>query len=361
MKLRRMLGQGNNASVWKAYFPAKHAFKIVKRIPFDRSRVFCSFKWKEAGHKLPKKRILLTSSRFIGKLFADREDVKLLKNECASTIVAATKENEDKSDGSNIILLGNEFLTEVGVGSCLSIYVNSCLPISTFCTLQAAWSTPQHGNIAMSHAGECFGDVINELNLSQVQSIVIQVLVALSWAQKKCHFKHHDLHSGNVFVKSKQIDDKWSSPHGLSLKIPDKTMQAVIADFGLSAATDPQTKIRHERIDYSLLNTQAVVWGDWNGTLKENEGYDMIVFLSCILRDAENRSSKMWLRKTLQAARSLMKGLRISRNDRPLVKVPLTPDDLLRHSHFDEFRCPNLDTLEVSDPIKKPCHEAVKQ
>lgn len=326
IQYKKCIGQGSNASVWRAYFPKIHETKIIKRINFDRSRIYCDYDWGIAN-KTPTLNIRVGDFSCIRELWSER---------IGTTIETAILHL--KRDGAEKFLLGNEFATEVAVGACLKLYVNNCLPCNTFCNLEEAWSEKYYGIIAMSHAGKSIVDVLDDLDLIQIQSIVLQVLIALSWAQEKTHFKHHDLHTGNVFVRNKDVCESWTTPSGLKINLPSTDKQAVIADFGLSAATDPESLIRHSRIDYNLMSTDRKGWGAWNDILENNRGYDIIVFLSCMAEDTLMFTSKKWIQETLKIARSLVPKFKISSINRPQSDVNFLPDDLLMHEHFKEFR-----------------------
>jgi hypothetical protein len=323
---RKCIGQGSNASVWRAYFPKIRSTKIVKRINFERSRVFCEYNW-DLAQLSPQKHLKVANMDLILGIFSEKTGSSL--DTAYLTL---------KRDGAERFLYGNEFANEVAIGACLKLYVNTCLPCHSFCHLDEAWSTKDYGMIAMSHAGKCITEVIDDLHLSQIQSVVLQVLVSLSWAQEKVKFKHHDLHTGNVFVRNAEVSESWTTPKGIQVKLPSTAKQAVIADFGLSAATDPETLIRHSRIDFDLMSTDRKGWGEWNDILENNCGYDIIVFLSCMAEDTQYSESKKWLQQTLKAARSLVPKFTISKINRPLSRINFSPEDFLLHEHFNEFR-----------------------
>ena len=337
MRLKRVLGEGSNAAVWSAYFPKLMSSKVVKRIKFSRCKVYCKYDWKKAGLKKIPNKLSIVQMPFVVGVFNNKKDIYVDSTHCAVAIDAAITNEQKIKDGAAKILFGTEFPNEVAVGACLALHLNHLLPYQSFCTSDGSWSSKHYGNISMQHAGIGLGEHIDSFDLGQIQSIVLQILINLSWAQKTVHFKHHDLHTGNIFVKTKNIEKNWHTPCGLTFELPSTSKLAVIADFGLSAATDPTTQIRHARIDYDLMTTSGNGWGKWDNVLENNYGYDVLVFLSCMAEDSTDRICKKWLKEALKAARSLCTGLRISCRNRPLKNVPMTPRELLSHPFFEKF------------------------
>jgi hypothetical protein len=181
----------------------------------------------------------------------------------------------------------------------------------------------------MPYAGDVIADLI--LPLNSMISIVIQVLVALCWAQKICHFKHHDLHSENVFVKFCKVQEEWPLPDGSSIRVPDTGVQAVIADYGQSAIT--RENKRFSRADTEDLKVDNGKWGAWNSILQGNEGYDMAVFLHNLQADCEEPANRIFL-DSLEAAAKSLKFYRMSSYGRPYGKVGVTMLNLLHHPIF---------------------------
>jgi hypothetical protein len=144
------------------------------------------------------------------------------------------------------------------------------------------------------------------------------------------------MHNGNVFILSKPVPVTWKTPSGLSIELPSTTKKATIADFGLSAATDPRTSLRHARVDYELMNVEEKSWGKWSHELEGNEGYDFTVLFFCLLRDSCNLLHKKWLKGVEKKIRALQPKLKVSSRSRPLQDVGLHPEKILQEC-FTEF------------------------
>lgn len=327
MILKKRIAHGETAAVWSAFFPKKRMAKFVKRIHLKESAVFARVLWRQAGLQFPRYRLNNISSAFVKGIAPYKTDLISDATHCVTSIQSVAFPYD--SEGARVIRKGNEYITEVSVGNCLHKYVNPHLPCATFCRNSANWKSSNglYGNIAMEDAGVSLNECIDKLSLEELQSVVCQVLVALSWAQKLVQFKHHDLHTGNVFVIRKNVQSEWKTPNGVILRLPATSVRAIIADFGLSAATDPTTLTRHCRIDYSFLAVGSKAWGIWEHELMGNEGYDAVVFLR---GEQDTSVHSQWLRSVMQLCRNLFPKLRVSKNDRPLVRVPFTPEDLLR-------------------------------
>lgn len=330
MVLLNRVGRGNNASVWRARFPKRRKVGIVKRISLRRTAVYARFAWRAAGLASPLHRVSGEDEAFVRGIAGSCYDLEASEETCVvplDCVYAPTK-----ADGAQKLLRGNEYCTEVAVGVCLTRRVNAALPAPTFCRIQAAWRSAAFGNILMEHAGKSLESCLDSLTLAQLQSVVLQVLVALAWAQKRAHFKHHDLHPGNVFIKRSEVPAAWHTPSGTCVHLPDTSLRAVIADFGLSAATDSRSAIRHCRADYALMSTEGRAWGAWTERLEGDEGYDIMVLISALREDATVPAQSAWVRSLEKAARELAPALRMSNRGRPLTRVGFAPEQLLRHA-----------------------------
>ena len=328
VKLLKKIGEGANASVYRGFLIQRKTIKVIKRIHLVNSGVYAKIAWKKAGWINPRKSVKFAPYDFIIQLEGRKQDLTSDKDHCITRILSTAK--PIFNDGAIVLLQCTEFVTEVAVGYCLNDHVNIYLPSPTFCHFTTAWCSTKYGNIAMENAGISLLDGMNDLSLEELQSIVYQVLVALSWAQNKVHFKHHDLHTGNIFYKRKNVFKEWTTPNHHTIELPSTCVQACIADYGMSAATDPSTKIRHGRIDYDLMSTRQKGWGTFNSELKTNEGYDAIVMFSHLEDDSDLRSHNDWLKKCLKSIRSLHPSkLVISSKGRPLSSVIMTPEDIL--------------------------------
>lgn len=335
MKLIRKIGSGNNSSAWSAQFSKGYKRKIVKRIKLSDNDVYCRFAWREA--KCLKPRFLLKGVpiEYIRNISDSPENLQESSKYCISKLICAT--GECTQDGAQNLILSNTFLTEVAVGYCLVRHVNPYLPSATFCRMENAWITQNYGNIAMQYAGTSLEECINDLRLEELQSVVLQVLISLNWAQHKINFKHHDLHTGNVYVSKTLVPWEWKTVSGQRFELPSCALKAVIADFGLSAATDPGTALRHCRVDYELLGINHCSWGEWSNELRGNEGYDFSVLLLGMVEEVECKEKKKWLKNVEKMFRRLQPRMKFSKRTRPLQKVGVHPENLLQTEIFHEF------------------------
>lgn len=328
VKLLQKIGKGANASVYKGFLKHRRVIKIVKRINLFDSSVYAKILWKQAGWIKPLKGIKCVPSKYITKIEGQKRKLISDKYSCITNILGCTTLT-NKHD-AQILLEGTEFVTEVGVGYCLNMHVNKYLPSPVFCQYVTAWCSKKYGNIAMENAGTSLLDGMEQLDLDDLKSIVYQVLIALSWAQKIVHFKHHDLHTGNIFFKFERVEKEWKTPNNYVIKLPSTIVKACIADFGMSSATDPDTKIRYGRIDFDLMSSSGKGWGEFNSDLVENEGYDSVVMFSHLKEDSEYESHYKWLKECLKQIKKMTSSLKISSIGRPLQKVSMTPEDILR-------------------------------
>lgn len=361
-QLKKFLGKGTNSSVWNGklnYFTKKnkHVYKnaIIKRIPFKNSRIFFKYNWKNAGFLYAKKKIykildtFVISKKAVSDINDFYEDELLLDHE-AFIECQFLVENKyfvcEQTPYFRQLYRGNEFRNESEIGFCLNNYVNKCLPIPIFCRNYKTWADLHYGNIAMENAGKSLDKIINKLSLVHIQSIVLQCLFAICWAQHICEFKHHDLHLGNIFLREKKctlLKNEWILPSGNTMKFPkgyeDNPLQIVIADFGLSSCTNPLSKKRYCRADYDLLEIgNESEWGIWCHDLNGHECYDALVLL-CGMKDELNFSSvqRLWINKILGSfKRFLCPTLKFSKHGRPLGTTKLEPLKLRKDEAFDK-------------------------
>ena len=335
MKLIKRIGRGCNSSAWSAQFSKGYKRKIVKRIKLIENIVYCRFAWREALCGAPRKKLRGVPVEFIRGLSDSREELQESSACCISELVSAT--SPSILNGAQSLLLSNTFLTEIAVAHCLGKHVNPFLPSATFCKMDAAWTSTHYGNIAMQYAGTSLEDCINDLTLEELQSTVVQVLMALSWAQDKVHFKHHDLHTGNVYISRNPVPKVWKTLEGTAVTLPTTALKVIIADFGLSAVSDPRTSTRHCRVDYELLNIDSRSWGAWSHELCENEGYDFSVLLFSMITEIECADKKRWLKSLERCFRSMQPRMKFSNRSRPLQKVGIKPSEFLKQAVFQLF------------------------
>ena len=253
----------------------------------------------------------------------------------------APSSSQQQAGAARVQVHGNNFLTEAAVGHLLRQHV---IPHAgrAFCRVEVAWRTCAYGNIAMEHAGTGMDELLGEITLPQMQSALLQVLVGLAWAQHLVEFKHHDLHSGNVFLSRRRVLRELRLPGAERVVLPHVGVQATVADYGLSAATDPCSGMRYVRADYHTLRVDGASWGPWTGDLRGHEGYDVVVLLANLEYECRRRGARRdvcaWVTRALRAVRSLQPSLRISyAHGRPIGETSVSPAALLRHAMFADF------------------------
>ena len=159
-------------------------------------------------------------------------------------------------DGADTLLESTEFLVEASVDYLIKNHVQEKIPY--FLTSVDSWRSKRHGNILLRNAGFDMNSHFPFYGLLEIQAIVIQTMYAIAWAQKYIHLKHHDLHCGNVFIDGETSDSiNLKFPEGTTLVLPAKMPKILIADYGLSSATDPTTKCRVTRADFHLMETST--------------------------------------------------------------------------------------------------------
>jgi hypothetical protein len=167
-----------------------------------------------------------------------------------------SKKLETFSDGADTLMESTEFLVEATVDYLVKTHMKD--KANFFLTSSATWRSKRHGNILLKNAGFDINFHFSFFSALQVQAIVLQAMYAIAWAQKYIHLKHHDLHCGNVFIDGKiEQTTQLKFPEGKTFSLPAKMPKILIADYGLSSATDPSSKSRVTRADFHLMETQS--------------------------------------------------------------------------------------------------------
>lgn len=142
------------------------------------------------------------------------------------------------------------------------------------------------------------------LTKETVVNLVFQTLFVLSVLQKTCNFKHHDLHTNNVFIK--EIDEN-TEFRGTRLRdvqflhyhldghdyfLPNCGLLVKIGDFGMSSLD--LHGMRLQRSDMDSFNDNVRKWGTWSSEFVHEEGYDTQLLSSDIPRTCKSacRESK---------------------------------------------------------------------
>jgi hypothetical protein len=326
LKLISKIGKGENGSVWWANVNGKR--RVVKRMRVEYVKVYVGLHTKSQRNQ-PLRGVAL---KHISCMSSERD-------EDSPYIFHFGHQPYDK-DGADILILGNTFYTEKAVGECLKLHVNSKLPAPTFCIQHDSWKSESYYNISMEYAGVEMSKFMSALTLDDIKSIVYQILIAMAWAQEVCHFKHHDMHPGNIFLEQKEVPLQWTLPDGTTMHVGGKYL-ARIADFGLSAITNPVSCTRHARIDYELNSISHKSWGKWDHVYEGNKGYDVAVFLGCLKDDVEG-DKKRWVNKLLREL-GKSSSFKISNKGRPSAPVLMSAHEFL---HLDIFKTAEESNIE---------------
>lgn len=136
--------------------------------------------------------------------------------------------------------------------------------------------------------------------VTELCSLFFQSLFGLVVAQRACKLKHHDLHSGNVFLKRITDDTTFRNAKlseattfhyhldGTDFYLPNSGFVAKLGDFGMSSM-DIQNH-RLQRIDMDLFNDDPEKWGGWNAEYEGERGYDAQVLFADVPVDGRHRS-----------------------------------------------------------------------
>lgn len=159
----------------------------------------------------------------------------------------------------------------------------------------------------------------NELSNEALAALILQTLVGLATVQSTCGFKHHDLHSGNVFVKLIDEDTKFkgeplsTATHfhyhvdGHDLYVPNYGMLAKLGDFGMSSLTVHGKRL--QRLDMDCFNDDVDKWGAWNANYEGERGYDTQTLFADMPVDGRHRNNRP-LRKLIKFVRTAAMGKR---------------------------------------------------
>lgn len=258
---------------------------------------------------------------------------------------------DTRRDQAKTIFQCNEYLNEAGVG-----FIASKIAIPNIIHLHDAWIEDGIGYILMDYGGHSFSRAMVDYSLQEFKSVVMQTLCTIALGFYGMRLKHHDIHLDNVFVNRLRKDTKYNgkelaASRHWAYRIQDTTIYvqhmdilAKLGDFGLASATDPDSQIRIERVDYPLLDTGEIEWGRWNGTLEGQESYDMVTFLTKFFMEEEsegiNPECLQWLRSLYTEIQRLDPNICGSNIGRPLREQEGTvrPLEFLKSPLFAEFR-----------------------
>lgn len=341
-----------NKKIFSVVFKKTNTIKVLKKVSDSENALYCYYK---KGFKKTNK----SKYGSKGVQFKEIKNLFYKDIELKGKIYPFFWSIMPKSSTNVEIMYCGSFINEVCTNEILKTFVKYYTDF--FCGYDTAWKSKRQGNIILEYGGKPLENVIEYLNLEDLKTIVFQVLVALCWGQKQVHFKHHDLHTENVFIqllesplvfnaKTKYeipvCEKDFSHPFALEKKSVITTVDFLVpkryhirlADFGFSCTTNPRTQRRNTRADYDLLETGTRKWGEFSEVLYKNEGYDMIYFIAS-LKDEVTSKNRPWLKSVLNKINELNGSkVRVSSYCRPLDRCTVSPYDLLMSDIFEEFR-----------------------
>jgi len=217
------------------------------------------------------------------------------KKKCAWVNVAWSKDEK--------FFKSSEFIHEIAIGYLVRTYLTDLSVFSRASILDVSCDSHRacigFRNLAPAIELE---DAIHDLSAEDFASILLQVFTAVCVAQDRIKLKHHDLHLGNIMIApiEESYDEIIETPVGV-IKVPIKGFVATIIDYGLSSATDPESKLRHMRIDEELLISRTRMeqeedmgqsvkseddeWGVWGPELEGDEGYDVAMLVESLTEE----------------------------------------------------------------------------
>jgi serine/threonine protein kinase len=355
--------------IYTVFFKKTNEVKILKKVSESEYGLFCTYK---KNLKKTNKNKYGCKGEFTKNLnvIMFKEEIKEKKN----VYSFYWSINPWEFCESIKVCKSTAFLNEVSINLILKEYVSYYSMF--FCNYESAWKSKRQGNILMDYGGKCLLEVCKYLELLDLKCIVFQILVALSWSQKQIHFKHQDMHTGNIYVlfdddkegetTEIQVSKNWSledtqpqhfvkkrnkkeNIESVLFRIP-KRIKVKIADFGFSSATNPKTLRRHCRADFEMLE-QGKKWGIFDENLYGNEGYDMLYFLSILKQDVNDRESLQWIKSIITKIFELQGSkIKISSYGRPLEKCKVHPHQLIFSEFFENW---NMEKKENRESMEK--------
>jgi serine/threonine protein kinase len=152
----------------------------------------------------------------------------------------------------------NEFFHEAAIGYLVRKYLSD-VPMFSRALIQDAFYDKRKERAFLLFdkcAGEPLENIVNDLSVQELRSIILQVFAAICLGQQRLQLKHHDLHLLNILVSEIEADAEriWcvKLPFG-TVEIPIVGFDVTIIDYGLSSANNPETGKRHVRLDEELI------------------------------------------------------------------------------------------------------------
>jgi hypothetical protein len=174
----------------------------------------------------------------------------------------------------------------------------------------AAVENRNTGYLVMERVQGTMDDLLNEeraemqmcnrlLTPREIASLFFQSVFGLLTAQRVCAFKHHDLHTGNIFLKAitpattfnNQVLEGATHFHyhldGTDFYLPNCGLVAKLGDFAM-ASYNVYGK-RAQRVDMDAFNDDPGKWGYWNARYDGERGYDTQYLFADVPVDGRHR------------------------------------------------------------------------
>lgn len=263
------------------------------------------------------------------KVFNDREDAEdyLRRRQLPASAY------EHRKLGSHIDA-GNAMFTEFRLEALCSLFLTQLAKTQTP-HIMIAFEALQHDNtgyLLLERVDCTLDDLLNEprvearwlhleneLSNEAIASLILQALVGLATMQDACALKHHDLHSGNVFVKLIDEDTKFKGQalstathfhyhvNGVDLYMPNYGLIAKLGDFGMSSLNMYGRRL--QRLDMDCFNDDVQKWGAWNALYEGERGYDTQTLFADMPLDGRHHNNRP-LRKLLKFIKTAAMGKR---------------------------------------------------
>lgn len=280
---RRRIGQGSQAAVFQTGDPTL----VLKRFHHHDSTWCYGVVRAGAEH--------LGGTQGLMRAFHSRSDAEAYRARAARRGVRAAIRRVTSWVTPRRVLLAEGY-NEAIVGAAVGAYVGRRCP-SFLRTHAAVRDRKGRLGLVLDRAQGTLAQLVRAggITPADLESIVVQVFVALAAAQRLVRFKHHDLHTENVFLdrRPRARDSTATTP---GPKVLPEALRAAwgrsrwrvrIGDFGF-ASVEPWARRRYARVDMpAFQGTGRTNSGPYRATLEGFHGYDGQVFLDSLLGDLE--------------------------------------------------------------------------
>lgn len=148
----------------------------------------------------------------------------------------------------------------------------------------------------------------------EIASLFFQAVFGLFVLQHTCQLKHHDLHTGNLFLQRITADSKFRGEllhdathfhyklNDFNFYLPNCGAMAKLGDFAM--ASFKMHGKRMQRVDMDAFNDNVEKWGYWNAQYQEERGYDTQFLFADVPVDGRHRKNHALYKflKTIRAA-----------------------------------------------------------